>query len=193
MKNIKKYTKAELITKLNSIKTNNNKESIFNNIMTTLLLIKSFLLKITLIALIIKIFKIYSIFRKIFTILNTILFSIFGFTMIDIYQIEFLSKFFKNIIDIISKFHNNILDLFGKKMDVPIETPSSPMRGIQPETTGIQTGNGESNRIIERFKELIHKEEVKPEVKQEVLQEDTPYYKNKYVIIAGLLILSGIT
>ena len=154
--------------------------------MTFLLAFKSFILKITLIALIIKIFKKYSIIRRLFTLINTILFSIFGISMIDIYEIEFLSKIFNNLIDIFSKFHINILDLFGKKMDVPIETPSSPMRGIQPETTGIQTGNGESNRIIERFKRLIHKEEV-------IQEDNTPYYKNKYVIIAGLLVLSGLT
>ena len=44
--NLKKFTKAELISKLNNIKqTNNNKDSIFNNLMTILLLIKSFILK----------------------------------------------------------------------------------------------------------------------------------------------------
>lgn len=81
MKNLKNYTKAELISKLNSVKqnNNNNKDSIFTIFMTFLLTIKSFLIKITLIALIIKIFRKYNIFRKIFTIINTILFSIFGF------------------------------------------------------------------------------------------------------------------
>jgi hypothetical protein len=67
------------------------------------------------------------------------------------------------------------------------------MRGISKETTGIQTGNDSSNKIIERFTKIIHGEEIKPEVKPEVIQEDTPYYKNKYIIIAGLLILAGIT
>ena len=43
------------------------------------------------------------------------------------------------------------------------------MRGISKETTGIQTGNDSSNKIIERFTKIIHGEEIKPEVKPEVI------------------------
>jgi hypothetical protein len=161
--------------------------------MTLVMLVKSFLLKITLIALIIKIFKKYNIFRKIFAVINTILFSIFGFSIIDFYEIDVLSKYFYNIMDIFANFHSSILELFGKKIETPINNPSKSMRGISKETTGIQTGNDSSNKIIERFTKIIHGEEIKPEVKPEVIQEDTPYYKNKYIIIAGLLILAGIT
>ena len=191
--NLKKYTKAELISKINNIKQNNNKEGIFNNFMTLIMLVKSFLLKITLITLIIKIFRRYSIFRKIFTVINTILFSIFGLSLIDIYQIEFLSNFFNNIIDLFSKFHNSILDLFGKKIETPIENPSNSMRGIQQSSTGIQTSNDSSNKIIERFTKLIHKEEEVMDTSEVIQEDNNPYYKNKYVIIAGLLILGCIT
>lgn len=193
MKNLKNYTKAELISKLNSVKqnnNNNNKDSIFTIFMTFLLTIKSFLLKITLIALIIKIFRKYNIFRKIFTIINTILFSIFGFSLIDFYEIEFLSKYFHKIMDIFANFNSSILELFGKKGDIPVNNPSKSMGNIQSETTGIQKSNDQSNRIIERYKKIIHGEETKPDITPEIIQEDTPYYKNKYVIIAGLLILS---
>jgi len=187
MKNLKNFTKAELINKLNTLKTDNSNNN-STNFMTFLLVFKSFILKITLIALIIKIFKKYSIIRKLFTIINTILFSIFGISMIDIYEIESLSKIFHKLIDLFSNFHTNLLELFGKRGDIPVKSPSIPMRGIQPETTGIQTGNDPSNRIIERFKQLINKDQ------DEIIQdENTPYYKNKYVILAGLLILSGIT
>jgi hypothetical protein len=196
MKNLKNYTKAELISKLNSIKQpNNNKESIFTNFMTLIMLLKSLLLKITLIAFIIKIFRKYSIFRKIFTIINTILFSIFGFSLIDFYEIDALSKYFHKIMDIFANFHSSILDLFGKKVEkVDLPTKNEILRGISKETNGIQTNNENNNGIIERYKKIIHGEEVKPEIIQEVIQEEkTPYYKNKYVIIAGLLMLSGIT
>jgi hypothetical protein len=187
MKKLQQHTKAELISKLNGLKSNNN-PTFFSNFMTFLLAFKSFILKITLIALIIKIFKKYSIIRKLFTIINTILFSIFGISMIDIYEIESLSKIFHKLIDLFSNFHSNLLELFGKRGDIPVKSPSIPMRGIQPETTGIQTGNDPSNRIIERFKQLINKDQ------DEIIQdENTPYYKNKYVILAGLLVLSGLT
>ena len=195
--NLNKFTKAELISKLNSIKqTNNSKDSIFNNLMTLLLMIKSFLLKITLIAFLFRIFKKYNIFRKIFAIINTILFSIFGFSLIDFYEIDVLSKYFHKIMDIFANFHSSILDLFGKKIEkVDLPTKNEILRGISKETNGIQANNENSKGIIERYKKIIHGEEIKPEViTPEVIQEEkTPYYKNKYVIIAGLLMLSGIT
>jgi hypothetical protein len=58
-----KYTKAELISKIQGL--NKNKPEYFTNFLGTILLLKNFLLKITLIALIIKIFKKFSIFRRI--------------------------------------------------------------------------------------------------------------------------------
>jgi hypothetical protein len=189
MKKLQQHTKAELISKLNGLKSNNS-PTFFSNFMTFLLAFKSFLLKITLIALIIKIFKKYSIIRRLFTIINTILFSIFGISMIDIYEIEFLSKLINNMLDIFSNFHSNLLELFGKKGDIPVKSPSIPMRGIQPATTGIQTSNDPSNRIIERFKQIINNEQ---EIPVETQEDNNPYYKNKYVIIAGMLVLSGLT
>ena len=54
--------------------------------MNFLLLFKSFILKITIIALIIKVFKKFSIFRIIWSFFNLILFSIFGISLIDIYE-----------------------------------------------------------------------------------------------------------
>jgi hypothetical protein len=64
--NLKKFTKAELISKINGLKTknNDNNSSFSTNLFGSLLLFKTFLLKITLIALVIKVFKKYSIFRK---------------------------------------------------------------------------------------------------------------------------------
>ena len=192
--NLNKFTKAELISKLNSIKQpNNSKDSIFNNFMTLLLMIKSFLLKITLIAFLFRIFKKYNIFRKIFAIINTILFSIFGFSLIDFYEIDVLSKYFHKIIDIFANFHSSILELFGKKIEkVDLPTKNEALGRISKETNGIQTNNENSKGIIERYKKIIHGEEIKSEVTPEVIQENTPYYKNKYVIIAGLLMLSGL-
>jgi hypothetical protein len=188
MKKLQQHTKAELISKLNGLKSNNS-PTFFSNFMTFLLVFKSFILKFTLIALIVKIFKKYSIIRRLFTLINTILFSIFGISMIDIYEIESLSKIFHKLLDIFSNFHTNLLELFGKKVDIPVKSPSKSMIGIQSETPGIQTSNDPSNRIIERFKQIIHNEQP---ITQEI-HEDSPYYKNKYVIIAGMLILSGIT
>jgi hypothetical protein len=190
--NLKKFTKAELISKINAIKfkQDNSNSSLIGKFIGILGSMKFFILKFTLIALLIKVFKKYSIFRRIFTIINTVLFAIFGFSMIDIYEIEFLSNFFHNIIEILSKFNENILELFGKKVEIPSKTES--MRQINQKTTGIQTNNENSDRIIERFKKIINKTDEIP-VQEEINIPDekpTPFYENKYVIIGGMLVLA---
>jgi hypothetical protein len=65
--NLKKYTKAELISKLNGLKSNKNdsEPSFLQKTLEYLFLFKTFLLKITLLTIIIKVFKKYSIFRRI--------------------------------------------------------------------------------------------------------------------------------
>lgn len=60
---------------------------------------------------------------------------------------------------------------------MPVKAPSKTMRGIQSETVGIQTSNENSNGIIERYKRLINKEEIQPNI-----IEDTPFYKDKDII-----------
>jgi hypothetical protein len=62
------------------------------------------------------------------------------------------------------------------------------LRGIQPETTRIQTSNDQSNGIIERYKRLITKEEI------QAIQPDTPIYKDKdnYLKLAAILLLLGL-
>lgn len=67
-----KLTKAELMLKLKKLQQT-TQESKNNGIIAKLLLFKSLILKITLIAIIIKTFKRYSILRKIWTVINTII------------------------------------------------------------------------------------------------------------------------
>ena len=62
--NINKLTKSELIQKFRQLQVENNNKGLFSKILTYILLFKSFLLKITLIALFIKVFRKYSFFRK---------------------------------------------------------------------------------------------------------------------------------
>jgi hypothetical protein len=179
--NLKKYTKAELISKIKGLKDNSNNPN--SNLITILLSLKSLLLKITLIAVIIKVFKKFSIFNRIWRFFNTILFSIFGISLIDFYEIEILSNIIHKIMDIFSNFY---LSTFGllKKVDVPIkETPSSSGR-LNPSQSNTK-GIDENNRIIERYTKIIHNEII-PE-------ENESFYKNKYIILAALLLLSGVT
>jgi hypothetical protein len=66
MKNLQKYTKAELISKYNKLQeNNNNNNSIFSRLIEYILLFKTFVIKITLIGILIKLFRKYSLLRKI--------------------------------------------------------------------------------------------------------------------------------
>ena len=198
MKNINKYTKAELISKMNQLKskqldsnisTNSNDNTIFKIIIKNILYFKTLILKITLLALIIKVFKKYSIFRRLWSIISTILFSIFGISLIDFYELEAISKFFHNILDVLSNFNSNILKFFGKTVDVPIETVTTmkSMNRINQSSTEIQ----ENSKIIDRFNKIIHNEPIKEDI---LIEENTPFYKDKntYIIIGGVIILLGL-
>ena len=83
--NLNKFTKAELISKLKNLQIQNNHKNLFNKILNYILLFKSFLIKITLIGLIIKLFKKYSLIRRIGLLINWIILSIFGLSITDIY------------------------------------------------------------------------------------------------------------
>nr|YP_010165710.1 hypothetical protein K8L25_mgp10 [Lactarius trivialis]QRN74282.1 hypothetical protein [Lactarius trivialis] len=50
-----------------------------------------------------------------------------------------------------------------------------------------------NSKILERFNKIINKNEDNIINEPIVIEEDTPLYKNKYVIIGGLLIISGLT
>ena len=68
--NLNKYTKAELISKMKKLSNNNSNSQ--NNLtygqlfLNTIIQIKSILLKLTIITLLIKAFKRYSLVRKLF-------------------------------------------------------------------------------------------------------------------------------
>jgi hypothetical protein len=63
MKNLKKYTKAELISKIKGL--NNNNPTLFSKLLGFMLLFKNILLKLTFLTLIFKIFKRFKILRRI--------------------------------------------------------------------------------------------------------------------------------
>jgi hypothetical protein len=150
-----------------------------NLIVEYILFFKSLILKITLIALLIKIFKNYRIFRVLWRFTNWIAVSIFGCSLMDLYGIDYLA----NIIDWIK--NNSLTQLFKTKIEnieQVKEIPSS-LKTYKRTTTG----NEESKKIGDCYNRLLNRE---PEV---IIEDETPIYKNRYVITLAILLLLGLT
>jgi hypothetical protein len=194
--NLNKFTKAELISKFKKLddknQSNQNNQSIFSKIINLIITFKSILLKLTFISLLIRIFFKYSIFRRIWSILNTIVMSIFGISLLDNFGIEFISNFFNeikiitySIITYLSntQFYTDVAGLFSNK-DIPSNTTTSKNRTIISESNIEKTRNdskiGQSNRNS-KISEWLKPATPEPEIPDE--SSNTKYY-----IIAGMII-----
>nr|AWX52917.1 hypothetical protein [Lactarius sp. (in: basidiomycete fungi)] len=170
--NLNKLTKADLIKKFKQLQEKSNN----TGLLAKLLLFKSLILKITLIAVLIKTFRKYSMLRRFWLIFNTLVMTIFGISLFDIYGLSFLSGIIETIRS--TYIYSWFAALLSSK---EIETPSR-LKQINQNSTG----NEKSSGLTEGIKRLIIKEE--PQI-----EEDTPIYKNKWVIIAAILLISGLT
>lgn len=186
--NLKKYTKAELISKINGLNSkqldllnsnstnSSNNTTFFQVILKTILYFKSLILKIAFIAFIIKLVKKYSILRRLWTIANYSLMSIFGISFVDIYGTEYLNSILNYIRD--TQFYTWFSSLLGYNKESIKEIPSRLNTSNKT-----STGDQESSRMIERFKQIINnKEEI-------LIEEDTPFYKDKNTYIKGAILL----
>jgi hypothetical protein len=95
LKSLQNLTKAELISKLETSKVDqnkieSNKDSLIQKMLEIFLLIKSILLKITLIALIIKLLKKYRLIRGLYSIINALIAGIFGISLMDLYGFDLM-------------------------------------------------------------------------------------------------------
>ena len=194
--NLNKFTKAELISKFKKLESknsnsNNNNQSILNNIIEKILLLKSVLIKITLISFLIKYLKKFNLFRRLWVILNTIVMSIFGISFLDNFGFEFISNFFKeiqtvtySIVNYLSEthFYSFIASLFSKKEEVDNTTRISLREGVQPMSSEYTTNE---SKIRESKRNSKISEWLKPE--EEIHEEKS---NKKYYIIAGMLVIS---
>jgi len=187
MQNLNKYTKAELISKFKRLENKNSNQSnqtLAQGFFSNILLFKNMLIKITLITFLIKTFRKYSIFRRIWVILNTIVMTIFGISILDFYGVTFLISFYTEITSIVgniinylthTQFYNVLSGLFTSKIEVKQPTSILGMRTNNSSSTGSQTSNESNSKINEWFN------------REEKIEESD---NRKYYIIAGLLILS---
>ena len=205
MKNLKKFTKAELISKLSkinpkksdsSIENKVNNQSIWARIIELLLIIKKTLWQITLIVTVIKIFKKYRFFRALWMALNSVVMTIFGISLLDNFRIDFISKFLNEIrfvtASIVEYFTNTyfysvIAGLFTSK-----EIATNQKIRVRPVTEEIswQTkgtkGDFEENKGNSKISEWLKPDSVK---KQEEMMDDS---YNKYYLFLLLLLLAGV-
>lgn len=125
--NYNKLTKQQIIQQIESIKTenkNNNKKSLIQRLLEFWIFYKKLIFKLTIVATVVKIIRKYSIFSKIWRILNTIVMSIFGISMFDIYGFDIFYNLFKELNSIFSSmidyltnthFYSILKNLFENK------------------------------------------------------------------------------
>lgn len=142
--NLKKYTKSELIDKIKNSENSDNKKSIKKNPTKYLsetwnfvLGLKNILLKITLIATIIKIFKKYRFIRVLWLTLNSIVMSIFGISLIENFGFDYITNILReikyilgNIIEYLTetKFYNSLDNVINSNTDTKIENKNQETR-----------------------------------------------------------------
>ena len=184
--NLNKYTKAELISKFKRLDNKNSNQTLIYKVLGTIIKFKSLILKITLIAFLIKWFKKYSLVRKIWQVFSTIGSTFLGISLVDIYGFDLLS-YLKD-----TQIYNWFSDLvITPKSEIPHEDFSSknPINMVERITTETN-GNQKSSEISSKINGWFNKQEIIEETKP--IEDIKPEESNnkKYYIIAALLLLS---
>jgi len=189
MKNLNKFTKAELISKFkkleiknSNVNNSNTNTTLFSKILDFILYFKTLIFKVTLISILIKWIKKYSLFNKIFRFANWIILSIFGISLIDNFPFDFTKEIRYILSGIITYFSNThfysfIASIFSTKEDTSkISIREKPMSW---EDSRNESEIKQSKRNS-KISEWLNPE---PEVKEESSNK-------KYYAIAALLILA---
>lgn len=208
--NLNKLTKVELISKLKRSETKSDsstKLTLFNQIKSYLYQIwdlitifKNILLKLTFISLIIQIFRKYRIFRTLWKIINTIVMSIFGISLLDNFGLEFVQNFLIELKvitgNIINYLSNTNFYLFLEKLFSQKEEVTNSRGPLQEKSAGMgrenSTNEGKTSENIERSKGNSRISDwIKPEEKPLQEIEDKIHKTNyiKYFIIGGTIII----
>jgi len=193
MKNLNKFTKDELIKQYKKLEEQNNNKTLIIKIINYIIYFKGLILKLTLITLIIKWIRKYSLIQKLWHIFSIIGNTLLGFTLIDIYSWDFISWIKETSI------YKWYFDLFSRTDKIEtIENPSKFPKVMNErtsiETNGIQTESEINNRINRWFnnEKIINKEpEILNQEEFNSIEEKTNNYKY-YFILGSLVIISGI-
>ena len=186
MQNLNKYTKAELIRKLKNTKLEIIEPNSATKFIDLLMTYKSLILKLTLITFIIKWIKKYSLVAKLWHLFSVIGSTLLGLSMIDIYSLDFINWVKDTNI---YKWYSELFNKTIVENKTEIIEPSSNMRSSDKNSTTNETRNERDYEIMRKIKEVINPtdENQDPVINQdEIMEEDIPFYKNKYFIIGAI-------
>jgi hypothetical protein len=218
--NLNKYTKAELISRFkkleSKIETNQNSliKNYFNQIWELALTFKSLLLKLTFISFITKIFLKYKLFRKLWVIFNTIVMTIFGFSLLENSLFDFFSNIFievrfilANVIDYLSEtqFFKYLSKLYSRNEVIEPVTQAKIKDSINNRTgdwvtksksiESLSTENNSNNRWNIENSEIKNKSKIgewlKPEAKVIEDIQTNEFNYTKYLAILALGVVTA--
>lgn len=189
------FDKAELISKYQKLQSkkdnnNNNNQSFNQKVIEVFLLAKSFILKITLLTVLYKVFKKYRFVRSILMAINSAILALFGLSFMDLWGFDLIK-------DCVNYFRNNPVymwfgALFASKEQIKTKFPSSStngtIKGIDWPSTEAKRRIGEIDNDTRWYDRLSQKG--KWELEAETKPEES---NNKYYYILLLLLLAGFT
>jgi len=178
MKNLNKFTKAELINKLKY--NNSNSKSFLDQILK----FKSLILKITLISFIITWIKKYSLVTKLWHLFSLIGSTLLSISLFDIYSLEVINWIKET--QIYKWFSSFILNSKTEVIDND-EFRSNERTSI--ETTTNEKRNDKNNRWMSRN---IEQKEINIEEINKIESSNWPTYKHIF-IITGVIVISGLS
>jgi|HubBroStandDraft_2_1064218.scaffolds.fasta_scaffold02020_7 hypothetical protein len=180
--NLMNLNKKELIENIKQLEVIKD-QTVFSKIRENIISYKAFILKMSLIALIIRLFTKFKVFRLIWKVVNLIILSIFGISLFDIYGIDY----FESMLDFLrnSSIYKWIRILF-KEDEVKFGTKSE-LKSINNSSARSETIEKLSQDQNKRMKWVEKTDEIP-------IRDEIPIYKNKYFIFGTctFLILSGI-
>lgn len=196
MKNLNKFTKTELINKMNDLQNKSNNKSTLIKIVEFIIFLKNWIIRLTLIALIIKWFKNYSLFRKTFHIFSWIASTLLGISLIDIYSLDVITwiketNIYNWIYDLFYSKENSSIIKSIKEVKANKEVKKEDTEFQFPKTITSKTDGNEKTHVTlsEWFNRDINKEVITDDSLIDKIKDNS---KN-IIIISGVVIISGLS
>jgi hypothetical protein len=197
MKNLNKFRKSELINKIKMLDkpNNNNNKSILIRIVEYILLFKSLILKLTLLAFIIRWFKKYSLLKKLWYIFSWVATTLVGISLIDIYSLD-IFNWIKE-----TNIYKWLYELFNSE---EISKPIKEVKSVKevktvkedgefqfPKKITNQTDGNETRHVT--FSEWLNRNTNKEIIKDESLFDKIKDNSKTILIISGVVIVSSLS